>query len=393
MRIVQLANFYGRASGGLRTTVDALGRGYVRAGHERVLIVPGSRYGCVRDEVHGLRMTLPGLAVGGGYRLMCAPRALRRALERLAPDSVEVSDKLTLVQAASWARARGVRAVLLSHERLDAIVAPRLPGWVPLRQPADAWNRRLAAAFDAVAAASAFSCAEFARLGAPALYRVPLGVDLEVFSPAAAHSTGGRRGRRRSRGAAGVRGAAVGGEAPHLPVETVRALVRRGVDGWLDVLGDGPERGRLERRARGLPVRFHGHLRDRRAVAAALARADVALAPCPVETFGLSVLEALACGTAVVTADRGAARELLSPGAGLAAPASAARTAEAVLALLGGDADRRRAAARARAEEFPWSRAVTGMLTVHAGTAVADRGACEAPGGRHLTSRATGCRL
>lgn len=380
MRIVQLANFYGRASGGLRTTVDALGRGYVRAGHERVLIVPGSRYGCVRDEVHGLRMTLPGLAVGGGYRLMCAPRALRRALERLAPDSVEVSDKLTLVQAASWARARGVRAVLLSHERLDAIVAPRLPGWVPLRRPADAWNRRLAAAFDAVAAASAFSCAEFARLGAPALYRVPLGVDLEVFSPAAAHSTGDAAvvGDRAVRLVYAGRLSAE--KLPHLPVETVRALVRRGVDGWLDVLGDGPERGRLERRARGLPVRFHGHLRDRRAVAAALARADVALAPCPVETFGLSVLEALACGTAVVTADRGAARELLSPGAGLAAPASAARTAEAVLALLGGDADRRRAAARARAEEFPWSRAVTGMLTVHAGTAVADRGACEAPG-------------
>lgn len=40
--IVQVANFVGPASGGIRTTLDALGRGYLAAGHERVVVLPGA---------------------------------------------------------------------------------------------------------------------------------------------------------------------------------------------------------------------------------------------------------------------------------------------------------------------------------------------------------------
>ncbi|MFF4738342.1 glycosyltransferase [Streptomyces sp. NPDC001262] len=363
MRIVQIANFYGASSGGLRTTLDALGRGYAAAGHERVLVVPGRRYAAVRNRADGLRVTLPGLPVGGGYRMMCSPRTLRRLLLRLAPDSLEVSDKLTLVHTAAWARARGVRAVLFSHERADAILAPRLPGWVPLAPLADGWNRRLAAGFDAVVAASAFSCAEFARVAAPAVHRIPLGVDLRVFAP-------GRAGGPPGGGTRLVFAGRLSAEkSPALPLETLRVLRRRGVDARLDVLGDGPERARLQRRAAGLPVRFHGHVADRGAVAGLLARADVALVPCPVEAFGLAALEALACGTPVVVADAGAARELLAPGAGLAVGASPGAVAEGVNTVLGWPEPVRRAAARRRAEEFPWSRTVAGMLAVHAGGA------------------------
>ncbi|GHC46367.1 GDP-mannose-dependent alpha-(1-6)-phosphatidylinositol dimannoside mannosyltransferase [Streptomyces cinnamoneus] len=372
---MQLAGFYGPASGGLRTTVDALGRGYVAAGHERVLVVPGGGYGLQRTAVDGLRLTVPGVPVGGGYRLVLAPpvlRGLRALLGRLGPDVVEVSDKLTLVHAARRARARGVRTVLLSHERLDAILAPRVPAVLPLGRAADAWNRRLAGAFDAVVAASAFSCAEFARVGAPALHRVALGVDLQVFHPAAGGAAvqGGRPAP--AGGNAEVRlvyaGRLSAEKCPQLLPETLRVLRRWGVAARLDVLGDGPERARLRRGAAGLPVRFHGHVNDRRVVAAVTAAADVALAPCPVEAFGLSVLEALACGTPVVTADRGAAQELLAPGAGLAVPASAEAMAAAVVSLTAQSRERRRAAARARAEEFPWARTVAGLLAVHAGT-------------------------
>ncbi|MFF7685625.1 glycosyltransferase [Streptomyces syringium] len=360
MRIVQIANFYGPRSGGLRTTLDALGRGYVRAGHDRVLIVPGPRRHRVRDAVEGLRVTLPGLPVGGGYRMLVPPCGVGELLRRLAPDSVEVSDKLTAVRAAGWARARGARTVLLSHERIDAILAPRVPDWVPLRSLADGWNRRLVASFDAVVTTSDFSAAEFTRVAAPVLHRVPLGVDLEVFAPSA-----GQPG-----GVGGVRllyaGRLSAEKYPHLPVDTLHVLTRHGVDARLDVLGDGPERHRLERRAAGLAVRFHGHVSDRRAVARLTARADVALVPCPVESFGLSALEALACGTPVVTAATGAARELLAPGAGSAVPASPFAMADAVTAVLAEPEERRRAAARARAEQFPWSRTVAGMLAVHA---------------------------
>ena len=43
MRIIRLANFVAPQSGGLRTSLRELGVGYLAAGHEPVLIIPGPR--------------------------------------------------------------------------------------------------------------------------------------------------------------------------------------------------------------------------------------------------------------------------------------------------------------------------------------------------------------
>ncbi|MFD9049076.1 hypothetical protein ACFVZ9_20105, partial [Streptomyces zaomyceticus] len=43
LRIVRLANFVTPTSGGLRTALDRLGRGYRAAGHEPVLVVAPAR--------------------------------------------------------------------------------------------------------------------------------------------------------------------------------------------------------------------------------------------------------------------------------------------------------------------------------------------------------------
>jgi alpha-1,6-mannosyltransferase len=99
----------------------------------------------------------------------------------------------------------------------------------------------------------------------------------------------------------------------------------------------------------------------------------VVLAPCLVETFGLAVLEALACGTPVVAASGGAAGELLGDAAGLVAPATAAGMARGVLEILARPEPQRRAAARRQAERHPWSRAVAEMLDVHASVAAVGR--------------------
>jgi len=94
MRIVQLANLYSPVSGGLRTAVDALGRGYAEAGHERVLVVPGKVFARRETDV-GLVVTVPGPSVAPGYRFVLDPRPVLRVLERLRPDVIEVSDKAT----------------------------------------------------------------------------------------------------------------------------------------------------------------------------------------------------------------------------------------------------------------------------------------------------------
>jgi alpha-1,6-mannosyltransferase len=133
----------------------------------------------------------------------------------------------------------------------------------------------------------------------------------------------------------------------------------------LDIYGSGTDRTRLERLAAGMPVTFHGHIAERGRLAAALASADVVLAPCGVESFGLAVLEALACGTPVVTTSGGASGEMVTDLSGYVAQPNPVAMADGVLRILKLPEVERRVAARAQAELHPWSRTVAGMLEVH----------------------------
>ncbi|MEN3362073.1 MAG: alpha,6-mannosyltransferase [Mycobacteriales bacterium] len=362
MRIVQLANFYSATSGGLRTALEELGRRYGQLGHDRVLVVPGASD---RDEETpaGRRVTVRSPALPGGvYRVLLHRRRVLDLLDRLRPDVLEVSDKLCLSWLAPWSWARGVPAVLFSHERLDSILADRVPTWFPLAPAADRINLRLARSVHQVVVASRYGRAEYERIGVPNVRLVPLGVDLDLFRPDGVPRPGAGRS---------VQLVTVGRlsreKRPELAIETLRALRADGVPAGLLVIGDGPLRTDLVRQAAGLPVRFLGHVADRRGVARLVAAADIALAPCPVETFGLAVLESLAAGTPVVVPAGGAASDLLgAPESGAVTDGTAAGLAAGVHALLDVPAADRRAAARARATDFPWSATVTGLLAVHA---------------------------
>ncbi|WP_121255098.1 glycosyltransferase [Nocardioides ferulae] len=366
MRIAQLANFVGPTSGGMRTALAALGRGYAAAGVDRLLVVPGPR-DRVTETAAGRVVELRAPRVGGGYRLIVEPWRVVEVLERFAPTSLEVSDKSTMLPVSAWARRSGVPTLLLSHERLDAMLSLRTGLGAGFGAPVAALNRVLAQRYDRVVVTSAFAAAEFAAAVAEAgipLHRVPLGVDLATFRPPAgspARSPGplrlvhaGRLSREKS---------------PALAVATAVALHRRGVPMQLDVYGDGPQRARLERLAAGSPVRFHGYVAGRRTLARRLAGADVALSVCPGETFGLAVLEALACGLPVVTADVGGARELVDTASGAWALAEPEALADAVLEVAARPVAERRSAARRRAERYPWSATVEAMLQLHAASA------------------------
>lgn len=367
MRIVQAANFVAPSSGGIKTVLDALGRGYLAAGHERILVVPGPA-DADEDTPAGRRITVrsPRLSGSGGYRVIVDRGKVRRLLEDLAPDRLEVSDRLTLVGLGTWAREHGVPSTVISHERLDALLAERSGRAAPLRRAADGWNRRLAANFDHVVCATRWAAEEFVRIAARNVVRVPLGVDLDAFSPG--HADPALRARLAAPGQPLLVcvGRLAPEKRPHLAVEAVRALRRRGVDVALVYAGEGPLRPALERAADGLPVTFLGYVTERPALAALLATADIALTPGPVETFGLAALEALASGTPVVSARRGAVAELLGPGVGVPTFSHPSAVAGALREVLSWDPSARRAAARRRAEGYPWSATVARMLAVHA---------------------------
>lgn len=360
MRIVQLANFCPRHAGGRRVAVDHLGAGYRAAGHETVLIVPGPEHRV--DAVGGATVVTvrsPRVPAAAGCRVIADIRPVVDVLEGLRPDRIEVSDKSTMVFITAWARRYGVPSVLLSHERLDAMVSLRIPPWLPRQPLVDAWNRRLVGWFDTIVVASQFAASEFTRVEADNLALVPFGVDLGTFRPRP------DRAARTERWRLAYVGRLAPEKRPELAIEVTRLLRAAGTDVGLSILGSGPMEPALRARARGLPVDFLGFVGDRRVIAGELARADIAIVPCPVESFGLVALEAMACGTPVVVSAPSGAVELLAPDGGRSAPATSAGMARAIQAVMATPRDRRESAARARAEEFPWSLAVERMLKVH----------------------------
>lgn len=359
MRILQLANFYHPRSGGLRTSVDAFAAGYAEAGHQVVLAVPGAvpsvEPGPTRTVV---TMRAPRLPGSGGYRTIVDRRTVAELVTSLRPDVIELSDKTTLAMIVTSLAPRPP-VVLFSHERLDQVVQLRLPDALQRSRLADRWTRRLVGRVDAVVCASSFAAGEMEQHGAH-VHRIPLGVDLDTFAPPAACRTGDR-----------ARVVYVGRlsleKCPHDAIDAVHRLHRWGHPVELLVVGDGPMRAELERRAPAGVVRFLGHVADRRVVAEIVGSADVAVAPSPHETFGLAALEALACGTAVATVAEGAIAELITPDTGAVARPGVEGLAAAILEVLGGDRATQRSSARRRAEQFPWARAVDSMLELFVG--------------------------
>lgn len=388
MRIAQLANFVGATSGGMRTALAELGRGYVDAGASRLLVIPGPVDAVTETEL-GDVVQVRAPRVGGGYRLIVEPWRVIDVLERFAPTSVEWSDKLTLLPVAWWARRNDVRTVLLSHERLGDMFAMRTGLDATSKVSIGLLNRVLVRSFDTVVVTSRYAQREFAAVAEAAscpVERVPLGVDLRTFRPdgEAGSWVGSGVGTGSGPGAGPLRLVHVGRlsreKSPHLAVATAVELHRRGVPVRLDVYGEGPHRDELEELAAGAPVHFHGYVDGRAALRRRIAAADIALSVCPGETFGLAVLEALACGTPVVTADRGGARELVDRDCGAWGVPEPGALADAVVRLAARPEGPRREAARRRAEQFPWSATVERMLAVHAGSG---QGAgADAAGGR-----------
>src|SRR5438034_8823807 len=196
---------------------------------------------------------------------------------------------------------------------------------------------------------------------------IPNGVDTHFFHPnghrrpAADALTEGPRllflGRMEPRNGLGTLLAAM----PRVLARYPRAV--------LTVAGDGPWRRYYERRARplGASVRFIGQVFDDRP--SYYGSADLYLCPTRIASFGVTLLEAMACGTPMVVADNVGFRYVVAGGAEAVIlpkddPAAWAETAIALLA----DPERRRAmseAGLAKAARFAWPRIARQELAVY----------------------------
>ena len=158
------------------------------------------------------------------------------------------------------------------------------------------------------------------------------GIDLDLFRPC------DRAAARRALGVSGPLLVTAGWLIPRKGQALAIDALARLPDATLLIVGDGPDRAALEQRARRLGlasrVRFLGSV-PHGELPALLAAADVVVQPSEAEGLANVWVEAVACGTPVVTTDVGGARDVIDrPEAGRLVARDAAAIAAAVRDLL-----------------------------------------------------------
>jgi phosphatidyl-myo-inositol alpha-mannosyltransferase len=147
------------------------------------------------------------------------------------------------------------------------------------------------------------------------------------------------------------------------------SVVAQFPDVHLTIAGDGPLRPVYQRMARaiGRQVTFVGRVNGNRPKY--YSSADLYLCPTTKASFGITLLEAMACGTPQAVSDITGFRELVGEGseAVLVSKDDPVAWAKAIITLLG-DQDRRRtmgAAGIAKAEQFAWPRIADQVMKVY----------------------------
>jgi glycosyltransferase involved in cell wall biosynthesis len=316
----------------LRAVVVADGNGFGGAQvYARSLVAhapPGLVCDVVTTEEHAARLAPAAEARGGrvvvvptSVRADAAP-ALREAVERLAPDLVQVN----LVDPTSM-----VAALEAASAAAPAVATLHMRGEVPPQDLA-----RVRAAYAGLRHVVAVS-REFAALAADVLLverltHVLNGVDPvePVQPPGGAVPVVAALGRLTAQ------------KGFDVLLEAVRLLDADGVRLHLLLGGEGREREALERQARGLPVRFTGFAAEPRRL---FARADAFVLPSRVEALPLVLVEAVSAGLPAVATDVGDVREALDGVVELVPPEDAEALAASLRRLLADPGDRRRRSA------------------------------------------------
>jgi alpha-1,6-mannosyltransferase len=373
--VLDITKWFGETSGGVKTYLLQKAA-YVAARPElrHTLVIPGARDEIAEGEgVRVYRLRGPRIPTQTAYRFIFATRSIARIVSHECPGVIEVGSPFVVPWlTAKAARPHGVPLVSFYHGSVVTAVRAIARG----RFVGDAgaafgtwYLRRLDRLFERTIAASDYAVAELQRAGVERVVRVPLGVDLDRFHPAL------RDQRQEVRRDLGIPDGPVGAYVGRLHREKALDVL---LDAWRDVsrrtgatlviAGDGPERARLQARAAGMRVRWIPHVADRGALARLHAAVNLLVAPGPSETFGLAALEALACGTPVLSASEGGVAEHVQrSGAGASfRSGDAGSLAEAAVALFRGDLEAMGRLGRAHAErEHSWQRTFDRLFDVY----------------------------
>ncbi|HEY8508181.1 MAG TPA: glycosyltransferase [Steroidobacteraceae bacterium] len=358
MHLVDTTLFYSPTSGGVRRYLTA--KHAWLANHSawtHSILVPGDHECLERGSICMVR----GYPVPGtfNYRLPLNPRRWAELLAALEPDVIEVGDAFHPAWCA-WrvARNRDIPLAAFYHSNLPQIIGRRIGS--TSERVVGRYVRWLYERFDVVFAPSRLMCAFLNDLGVRHTIHQPLGVDADVFCP--------QRRTLNLREKLGlpkdtrllVYAGRFAGEK-NLPI-LLQAFARLGSPYHLLLIGGGRE-ARPNSNVTLLPYR-----RDSYELAQWIASADALVHAGTRETFGLVILEAMACGRPVIGCRAGAIPEIIDESVGmLAEPNSAESMAEAIAGLYERDIEALGAAARARVlRQFTWSHSFQSQMAIYA---------------------------
>ncbi len=307
MHLVDLTMFYPAVTGGVGTYLAAKARwldAHTPIRHTIVApVAPGSA-----DEPHVV--PIPGMALPGshGYRLPLSMRQAARTVERLQPDLIECSDPYQCAWSVLNAGRRlGVPAIAFYHSDLPTLVGQRFGE--AARRSAMRYVARLYRQFDLVLTPSRVMVERLRLLGIERVVRQPLGVDTTVYSPhRAAPALRARLGLPAHARLMVYAGRFTREKRLPLLLEAVRRL---GEPYHLLVIGSGPDLPAAERVHR-LPFQ-----REPARLASHIGGCDLLEHPGDQETFGMVVLEAMACGIPVLGMAAGGVAELVDHEVGM----------------------------------------------------------------------------
>jgi alpha-1,6-mannosyltransferase len=361
MHLVDITMFYAAEGGGVSTYLNAKAHWLARRGVSNPILrhtIMSPNVETCDDAVPALvRIPAAGLPGFHGFRMPLSVSTPARLLEAAAPDLVEAGDAGHCAWAALRMRKRyDIPAVAFYHSDLPRLVQPRLGRWIArgtCRYLANLYRQ-----FDLVLAPSRVMVEQLDEIGVRGAVHQPLGIDAGVFRPERRDETLREHlGLDPDTRLLIYAGRFTPEKKLHVLVDAVRKLGERY---HLILVGAGQDQDLL----RAPNVTIVPFKRDQRTLARLLASCDVLVHPGDCETFGLIVLEAMACGLPVVGTNGGGVAELVDRETGiLAEPNKVDSLAGAIEAIYFRDMARMGQAARRKAAgRYDWNRILPQVL-------------------------------
>jgi glycosyltransferase involved in cell wall biosynthesis len=368
--------FWPKIDGVVNRTLNLV-RQLARAGDEVLVLCPRAKGGgACPVPVPVVNVPSFSFPLYPEYRIGLPDRRLARAVSAFAPDVIHYVNPFAFgFRCHDLFRRAGVRVpTVFSFHTLYGEFVKQYKALKPLSALLWWVTREYHNQADVNLTVSGIMRDELARRGFRRVELWPPAVDGDLFHPARnsaamrARLTGGRPGRPLL--------LTVSRLAPEKNVGFLADLVRELPDACLAVVGDGPQRAELERRFAGTDTRFFGYMKGEE-LATAYASADAFVYASETETMGNVVLEAMACGGAVVAPHAGGIPNLLAHGTSgfLYRPRDLKDAAHWARSLLNDGDLRGRVgrAARQAIEERDWEQSVGRVRQAYADAVAAER--------------------